>query len=195
MASARAGDDRDLAGGHAADPVPEHRARHAPPAPRGPVEAAHHLDRRPFVHLVVQRGHASGPGTVPAHATGEEHDAPQVGAEQLARRGREREPAPGQPQRARHPPPYGGWIANSSPGRIRVVGRSIGRPLRTNRLARSVRASFGYAAAISPASARAETPSDGTGQTSSLRPTAVLAVANSRTRTVVVTSAPTARAV
>ena len=141
MAGRGADDHRDRSDRDPADTMPQNGPPDSEPLSHVAVERGERRTGRALVDLVVERDHAAGARPFGPNGAGEQHDATESRSREFTGRRGEGDRATGQAERSAHPPPYGGWIANSSPGWIRAPGRSIGSPLRTSRLTRSVGAS------------------------------------------------------
>ncbi|MGC2360444.1 MAG: hypothetical protein WA691_09120 [Thermoplasmata archaeon] len=105
MRGGGAHDDRDLASGDPADPVPKNRPFDPILSTDGPVELPHELQGRSLVRLVVEGDDPRATHGFPPDAPGEQHDPAEAGTRELTGGGGVRQPAATQPERHAHPPP------------------------------------------------------------------------------------------
>ncbi len=123
MGGGRPDHDRHVAHPDPAVPVPGDRAVDAEPAAGLPEQLGEPGARGNSVDLVVEREHTALRAPVGPYGPGEDDDRPGPAPTQIAGGPFGGEPPADEPELGDHPPPYGGWTANSSPGRI-VVARS-----------------------------------------------------------------------
>ena len=143
MPRGRPDEHRRLADRDSPEAMPQDHALGAEPATGRSLEVPERSEGERAVGLVVERPHSTPGGAVRPDPPGEQYDPAEAGTFKGAHRGGGGEGTGGQPDAHGHPPPYGGWIANSSPGRTRVARLATYAPLSAKRHVGRIGSSFG----------------------------------------------------